>query len=76
MKCSECSEDAVIGVRTNNILSAVCEHHRVAIVRRIEQATNRLGRSGNPNLQSILIKAIDNISFEDLAIELPASTVL
>jgi len=65
MKCSECSSDAVVNVCVNGMVSAVCETHRIAIVKRIEQVVARLGRSGQ-NVQHILMIALGEISFEDL----------
>ena len=75
MKCSDCNEEANTRVRVNGKPSVVCEAHRVAIVKRIEQVTRLFGRS-NPNLQKMLLMALGEIEFEDLPIELPPSSVL
>jgi hypothetical protein len=55
----------VVNVRVNGKVSAVCETHRIAIVKRIEQVVARLGRSGQ-NVQHILMIAVGEVSFEDL----------
>lgn len=65
MKCAECGETATARVTVNGAASVVCETHRLAIVRRIEEVTARLGRS-TPNMREILLMALDHIAFEDL----------
>lgn len=65
VKCRECSGDAVVRVTVNEEMSVVCEMHRVAIVKRIEQSVRKLGL-GNQNVQSILVMALSEIQFEDL----------
>ena len=65
MRCSECAREAVVRVTTSGQATFACEPHRLAIVRRIADVVDRIGR-GNANLQATLVMALDNITFEDL----------
>lgn len=87
MECSDCRKTcvvraAIVRVRVNGETSVVCEEHRAAIVRRIELVARACWDAGrrnpqaNKNLQAVLVMANKSIEFEDLPIELPASTVL
>ena len=76
MQCSECSESAIVRVRVNGDAGVVvCEEHRTAIVRRMEQVARKCW-DGNQNLRAVFVNAMQNMEFENLPIELPASTVL
>ena len=76
MQCSECNESAIVRVRVNGDGGVVvCEVHRTAIVRRMEQVARKCW-DGNQNQRAVFVKAVQNIDFENLPIELPASTVL
>jgi len=74
MKCRDCGADAVVRVHVNGESSVVCEEHRIAIVRRIDQVVKRFGHV--PNLREITVMSLGNITFEDLPLELPPSSVL
>jgi hypothetical protein len=65
MKCSECSKEAVSLVTVNDKTDPVCQDHKVAIVKRMEQVVQRFSQGG-PNLQKITLMAIGEIKFEDL----------
>jgi len=65
MICCECSEAAVSLVTVNDKTDPVCQQHKLAIVKRMEDAARRFG-NGGPNLRKITLMALSNITFKDL----------
>jgi hypothetical protein len=64
MNCFECPNKAVARVTVNGDPSFVCQDHKLAIVKRMEQAVARMGHI--PNLREIALGMLDNIQIEDL----------
>lgn len=78
MKCShrfpDCNEIAIVRVTINGESSVICEEHRMAIVKRIDDVTRLFG-AGNDNHKAVLIKMLGLIEFEDMPVtqhELPS----